>query len=176
MKKNLDIDHFQNGDLIIEAKTENQWLDAAINQIPAWCFYENNAVHGKISCKLCNWYAVSDPRGLAPTGYRIPKDSEWQDLIDYLNGDKAATLKLKSNFGWLEGTGTNEIGFTCLPGGFRSQDGKIFQGLGYSTFLWSATLDLGIVWCRAFFSSIDAVKRLEAKKGGGFSIRCLKNN
>ena len=92
---NLDVSHFRNGDLIPEAKSEEDWINAARNGQPAWCYYNNDAVSPKwswekggkrcINGKLYNWYAVNDPRGLAPKGWHIPSSSEWEQLIGYLN-------------------------------------------------------------------------------------------
>ncbi len=42
MKKNLDVCVFRNGDSIFHAKTYEEWVFAAKNQIPAWCYYNNN--------------------------------------------------------------------------------------------------------------------------------------
>ena len=33
---------------------------------------------------LYNWYAVNDPRNIAPEGWHIPGDAEWKVLEEYL--------------------------------------------------------------------------------------------
>ncbi len=96
--ENLDVSKFRNGDLIPEAKTEEEWTRAGINKQPAWCYYNNEAANGSKYGKLYNWYAVSDPRGLAPAGYHIPSDAEWTQLTDFLGSD--AGTKMKSANGW----------------------------------------------------------------------------
>jgi hypothetical protein len=98
MTKNLNVDKFRNGDLIPEAKTKEEWEKAGANEQPAWCYYNNDPSNGVKYGKLYNWYAVNDPRGLAPKGYHIPSDDEWTKLEDYLGNDEGAKMKSKS--GW----------------------------------------------------------------------------
>jgi uncharacterized protein (TIGR02145 family) len=86
-KQNLNVTQFRNGDIIPLAKTNKDWKDACASQKPAWCYYKNNAENGVKYGKLYNWYAVNDPRGLAPLGYHIPSDSEWNKLMFNIQED-----------------------------------------------------------------------------------------
>ena len=86
MVENLNVDKFRNGEIIPEAKTDAEWKKAAENKQAAWCYYNNDSSNGTKYGKLYNWYAVNDPRGLAPKGWHIPSDKEWTDLTDYLGG------------------------------------------------------------------------------------------
>ena len=104
MTKNLDVAAFRNGDLIPEAKTDDEWNKAGANKQPAWCYYNNDPANGVKYGKLYNWYAVNDPRGLAPEGYHIPSDKDWEVFSDYLGGDDVAGKKIKSNIGWVSFT------------------------------------------------------------------------
>ena len=62
---------------------------------------------------IYNWYAVNDPRGLAPEGWHVPTDQEWTALEKALGENP-----MKSTWGWDEkGNGTNSSGFSLLPGG-----------------------------------------------------------
>jgi uncharacterized protein (TIGR02145 family) len=99
MAENLNTDRFRNGDLIPEAKTDEEWQKAGANKQPAWCYYDNDPVNGTKYGKLYNWYAVNDPRGLASVGYHIPSDAEWDVLTTYL-GEDVAGKKMKSASGW----------------------------------------------------------------------------
>ena len=98
--KNLDVATFRNGDAIPQAKTDEEWSAAGINEQPAWCYYENDPKNGTKYGKLYNWYAVNDSRGLAPTGYHIPTDEEWTVLSTFLGGEDVAGKKMKSSSGW----------------------------------------------------------------------------
>lgn len=96
--KNLNVAIFNNGDLIPEAKTVEEWRKAGRNKQPAWCYFDNNPENGEKHGKLYNWYAVNDPRGIAPDGWHVPSYNEWQTINSEFGNDAALTLK--SNTGW----------------------------------------------------------------------------
>jgi uncharacterized protein (TIGR02145 family) len=100
MAENLSVFYFRNGDPIPVVKTAEAWEKAGVNHQPACCYYENNAEYGKTYGVLYNWYAVNDPRGLAPEGWHLPTDAEWTTLVSYLGNDKTAGAKMKSTSGW----------------------------------------------------------------------------
>jgi uncharacterized protein (TIGR02145 family) len=116
MTSNLNIDKFQNGDLIYEAKTKEQWIRASKEKKPAWCYYPNNVQNGVNYGKLYNWYAVNDPRGLAPIGWHIPSRSEWVELINHLKKDGDDVCQtLKTNTGWKKYEyGGKYVGSECV--------------------------------------------------------------
>ena len=127
MAENLNVATFCNGDPIPKAITADEWKKAGKNKQPAWCYYDNDPKNGENYGKLYNWYAVNDPRGLAPIGYHIPSVADWTILIEYL-GSFGSGKKMKSSSGWdFEGNGTNEIDFSGLPGGFRNHWGVFFR-------------------------------------------------
>ena len=178
MAKNLNLDKFRNGDPIPHAKTKEEWKKAAENKQPAWCYYDNDPSNGEKYGKLYNWYAVNDPRGLAPEGWHVPSDEEWTTLTHHLGGiEGAAGTKMKSTSGWeKDGNGTNESGFSGLPGGLRTDDWVV--GLGDYVKWWSSTeSDTGSVWTRALFYGSGEVRRETTDKGKiyGFSVRCLRD-
>ena len=98
--KNLDVSTFRNGEAIPEAKSEEEWSKAGDNKTAAFCYYEYDSKNGTLYGKLYNWYAVKDPRGLAPAGYHIPSNAEWTILTDFLGGSDIAGKKMKSKDGW----------------------------------------------------------------------------
>ncbi len=100
MKENLNVSTFRNGDPIPEAKTADEWQAAEKAKQPAWCYYDNDPKNGAKYGKLYNWYAVNDARGLAPAGYHVPAEQEWEVLINQLGGKDAAGKKMKSTSGW----------------------------------------------------------------------------
>jgi len=104
MKENLNVSTFRNGDPISEAKTAEEWKAAGEAKQPAWCYYDNDPKNGAKYGKLYNWYAVNDPRGLAPVGWHVPTSDEWEILIDYLGGYQEAVVKIKSKIGWSSST------------------------------------------------------------------------
>ena len=131
MSKNLDVNRFRNGDPIRHAKTVEEWENAANNKQPAWCYYDNDPSNGEKYGKLYNWYAVRDSRGLAPKGFHIPTDDEWEILTTFLGGNDVAGIKMKKKIGWGENyIGTNSSGFSALPGGYR-RGGEGFYDVGF---------------------------------------------
>jgi len=184
MAKNLDVSTFRNGDPIPEAKTNEEWVKAGENQQPAWCYYFNNSANGAKYGKLYNWYAVNDSRGLAPTGWHVPTDEEWTILTVSLGGDEKAGAKMKSKNDWHDdGNGTNESGFSGLPGGVRvgkyfeaGRDGKFNNNIGTRGYWWSSTEDgTSNAWGRTQISWVDDVHRELFSKTWGFSVRCLRD-
>ena len=121
MVENLNDNHFRNGNPILEAKSEEEWIKAGKEQSPAWCYYDNEPENGEKYGKLYNWYAVNDPRGLAPEGWHIPSDDEWSQLIDFCGEKSIADSLMESNSEW--GNNNNENSFKALPGGHRDFDG-----------------------------------------------------
>lgn len=180
MTQNLNVDKFRNGDPIPEAKTDEEWIKAGENGEPAWCYYKNNPDNGDRYGKLYNWYAVNDPRGLAPEGWKIPSDEEWSRLTDFLGGESVAGKKMKSTDFWADndgesGNGTNESGFSGLPGGVRDVDGA-FTSIGEFGYWWSSTEGSTVdAWYRYLSYNDGIVYRYDAYKNYGLSVRCLRD-
>ena len=175
MTRNLDVSTFRNGDSIPEAKTMGEWKAYSESNEAAWCYYQNDPANGTQHGKLYNWYAVSDPRGLAPKGWHIASDVEWNILVDFL-GEQQAGSRMKSREGWNEdGNGTNSSGFSSLPGGYRAPNGK-FYSIGELGSWWSATeFDTGSAWYRNMIYDDGIVNGDSGDKRGGLSVRCLRD-
>ena len=180
--KNLNVATFRNGDAILEVKDDAEWLDAWVNEQPAWCYYNNDPKNGTKYGKLYNWYAVNDARGLAPVGYHIPTDDEWTVLSTFLGGEESAGKKMKNSSGWLdEDNGNNSSGFTGLPGGCRINAVGFFMVGGFG-FWWSASeYDETGAWSRALcrallYHFVSDLSRSSYGKDAGFSVRCVKDN
>jgi uncharacterized protein (TIGR02145 family) len=180
--KNLDVDRFRNGDLIPHAIKDEEWKAARERKEPAWCYYSNDAENGELYGKLYNWYAVNDPRGLAPEGWHLPTDNEWTALTDYLGGKDMAGGKMKSKgtvFWNSPNTGaTNESGFSALPGGHRYFDGS-FSSIKDFAFFWSAAENKeNSSWNRYLYNSNRSVLRIYNfldDKSVGASVRCIRD-
>ncbi|MBM3454791.1 MAG: hypothetical protein FJX80_06540 [Bacteroidetes bacterium] len=92
MTKNLDVATFRNGEEIPQAKNDDEWEKASNNKEPAWCYLDFDPLNGEKFGKLYNWYAVNDHRGLAPNGYHIPKEDEWEILLNFIGRDNTTKL------------------------------------------------------------------------------------
>ncbi len=175
MTENLNVDRFRNGDLIPQAKTDQEWKIFTQQGKPAWCFYDNNSANELKYGRMYNWFAVSDPRGLAPDGWRIPIDYDWKELGRALGSEELAGYKMKSKNGWNEsGNGSNSSNFNGLPGGYRHYNGQ-FSSVGDNGFWWSADLyDNDNANACYLSKSLDNFYRNYFNKGYGFSVRCIK--
>jgi uncharacterized protein (TIGR02145 family) len=172
--KNLNVSTYRNGDVIPQVQDKQAWAKLTTG---AWCYYNNDASNGTKYSKLYNWYAVHDPRGLAPNGYHIPTDEEWKKLTDYLGGESGAGTKMKSTSGWnYNGNGTNSSGFSGLPGGYRYDYGT-FGFIGTNEYWWSSTENgTDFAWSLLLvYHSGNAGRGYGGNKGYGFSVRCLRD-
>jgi uncharacterized protein (TIGR02145 family) len=116
-------------------------------------------------------------QGICPDKWHIPSDAEWTVLTDYVGGESVAGKKLKSMNGWLlNGNGTDEYGFTALPGG----DG-IGGIVGTAGYWWSATEYSNVdAWYRSMDYGGETVGRNQYSKSlslfsilGLYSVRCV---
>ena len=82
MTKNLNVNKFRNGDPIPEVADSATWSTLTTQ---AWCYYKNDSSNSLTYGKLYNWYAVNDPRGLAPEGFHVPAYQDWEFLEKFLS-------------------------------------------------------------------------------------------
>ncbi len=177
MQENLNVTKYRNGDLIRQAKTNEEWNDAGANGEGVWCYYNNDPVHGIKYGKLYNWYAVHDPRGLAPLGWHIPTDKEWTTVINTLGGETIAGGKMKFNgvSQWQSPNvgGDNSSNFGAVPSGMRGIDGN-FNFIGESAYFWSnSEYSITTAWYRVINHHLPTVVHSSEEKVDGLSVRCI---
>ncbi len=177
MKENLRTSRYQDGSAIQNITDSGQWGEIDFG---AWSYYDNDSENHEPFGKLYNWFAVDDSRGLCPVEWRVPGESDWMALTDYLGGWTAAGGKMKET-----GTqywespnrgATNESGFSGLPGGGRESNGN-FAGMGQSAFFWSATRDdVASAWARDLYYDDASVWTFSVPGSLGMSVRCIRIN
>ncbi len=182
MQKNLDVTTYRNGDPIPEVKDPEAWSKLTTG---AWCYYDNDPANNKKYGKLYNWYAVNDPRGLAPEGWHIPSNEEWTAMSNGLGGDKVAGGKMKeTGFShWLSPNedATNTSSFNGLPGGWRhysfSGGSEGFFYIGIYGFWWSSTQSPSTASAcyRTLYNTTGTTDEKYDNKRYGFSVRCIKD-
>lgn len=171
--KNLDVSHYRNGDIIPQIQDNKEWVNLKTG---AWCYYENDLEKGKIYGKLYNWYAINDPRGLAPEGWNIASDFDWSRLSIFLGGEKIANDKLKSTSGWKDNyNGIDEFKFNALPAGGRKYDGGFSSLHEYACFWTSSNYDDKNSWYRHIRFDDKSLFRSNGTIISGYSCRCIKN-
>ncbi|MDT8400581.1 MAG: FISUMP domain-containing protein [Bacteroidales bacterium] len=119
-------------------------------------------------------------QGACPDGWHLPDDSEWTELIEFLQGEGHAgteCIVLKTRTGWEnDGNGTDIYGFSALPAGGRYTLFDPFNGLGKNARFWSSTGASDTTsWYRTLGYLNNEVYRLDTNKELGFSVRCLKD-
>jgi uncharacterized protein (TIGR02145 family) len=165
MAENLNVSTFCNGDPIPEAKTKEEWEKAGRDEMPAWCYFDNDPETGKKYGKLYNWFAVNDPRGLGPENWHIPTKEEFAQLM--------AGQTCKEAYAFLIEGGAS--GFSSLLGGFRNADGS-FCHLDLIGDYWAATLDkFHSAWQLRLSKKHEEVKLNTFYYTMGFSVRCVKD-
>lgn len=175
-KKNLDIDHYRNGDSIPEIRDSLVWRTLTTG---AWCYNNYDSDNGEKYGKIYNGYAIIDPRGFAPEGWHIPTIEEWGTLSELFGGDSLSGGALKDTIGWTpqDVGATNASGFTALPAGYCSVKGFCI-GLKYGAYFWTSTYDtVSSGWINARFILFNSpeLKDLSTEKKSGFSVRLIKN-
>ena len=185
MSKNLDVVRFRNGDVIMEAKTLDEWIRAGEKKQPAWCNYENDPINGIKKGKLYNWYAVNDKRGLAPIGWHVPTIEEWYQLSVYHNEDAKS---FRNNTGWeggdtWSGNGTNKYNFIALPSGWRTASKSNldifpegFCGSSNYAYWWSSSVsEIETAWRFGVAGNYNDFFRAKGDFSTGYAVRCVKD-
>ena len=182
-QSNLKVSKYRNGDTIPTGLSNSAWQNTTSG---AYAIYNNTPVNDGLYGKLYNHFAVTDGRGLCPTGWHVPTDGEWTTLVNHLGGSSVAGGAMKSTAtqpmpgGWLSPNedATNSSGFTALPGGLRNDNGDYWFVTTHGLW-WSSSVSTG---------SVASGRGLYSGHGGighginnpnphalGFSIRCLKD-
>jgi uncharacterized protein (TIGR02145 family) len=165
---NLSTKVFNNGDPILEAKSNEEWSKASKEMKPAFCIL-NDQIY------LYNYYAISDERGIIPDGWGMPNNADWNCLIDFAGGATEACNNLKSTEGWDSTNGNNSLGFNCKPTGYRSDDGYFFAD--DNSLFWSRSYDGGYQFANLMNESQMWMIGLNGYPlGYGLAIRLIKDD
>ncbi|KMQ50417.1 hypothetical protein CHISP_2664 [Chitinispirillum alkaliphilum] len=197
--ENLRTTRYADGTPIPHVIDNSEWGDLST---PAYCWYDDGGdvssqtdySHEKYGA-LYNWWVVdpSNPKNIAPEGWRVPTDEDWTELQNYLiangyNWDSTTTgnkigKALASDGGeWDNSTdqgrvgndqrSNNSSGFTGLPGGFRASSGDFLQ-VGGSGIWWSSTEFGTSALYRVLLG--EGLSRTSFSKASGYSVRLLRD-
>jgi len=179
MAENLRTTKYRDGSAIPVVTSNTAWAALSTG---AYCNYNNTANNDTIATfgRLYNWYAATDTRNIAPTGWHIPTDAEWTTLTTTLLGESVAGGKLKEagTIHWTSPntSADNSSGFTALPSGYCYYYDGSFGYLGYYGYWWSSTaLDASGAWSRVLLCYDRICSRNYAGKQFGFAVRLLKD-
>ena len=119
---------------------------------------------------LYDWHTALT---VCPAGWHLPGQDEWIELIDIAG--EPALHRLKAESGWRYGNGTDNLGFSALPGGYYNG----YEGYKYVNdggYWWSASeaspseaiiFDMG--------STSPGIYNYAWVKTAGLSVRCVKD-
>ena len=196
MAENLRVTHYRNGEFIPHVTGNLTWENLKSS---AYCNYNNDITNVATYGRLYNWYAISESRNIAPTGWHVPTDEEWKELEMLLGisqsdadatGDRGTdeggkmkttgTIESDDGLWYHPNTGaTNLSGFSVLPGGYRDDVDGSFDYMGELATFWSSTRygSTGrLAWCRGLKYNSSGIRRYY---GGDFqsgrSIRCARD-
>ena len=136
--------------------------------------YDNKAKNCAKYGRLYNWETA---KKACPAGTHLPSVEEWTELTDYVGGLSVAGKKLKSTSGcYNNGNGTDDYGFSALPGGIGRDDGDFYSNRGYG-YWWSATeFNARDAWRRGMYYNNPEVRRNGNSKTFLFSVRCVQDD
>jgi len=166
----------------------NKWMKKNLNVVTedSWC-YDDNPKNCKRYGRLYTWDAAV--KACRQIGWRLPNSGEWEAL-EYAVGGQSTRLKAKN--GWIDdqgksNNGTDNYGFSALPGGYRNPDGDYrYRDGGQWGYWWTASeYGDGIWWASSDCGDNCAYIYIGDWRGGvggsgdsrryGYSVRCVKD-
>jgi len=134
--------------------------------------YDNKPANCDKYGRLYDWKTATTA---CPKGWHLPSKKEWEELKGFV--EKRKDLKAKS--GWNKnGNGTDDYGFSALPGGYYGGPfkTKIFDGIGDYGYWWTASeLNGNDAYSQFMANNAESLNESESPKSGLNSIRCLKD-
>lgn len=209
MAENLRVTRYRNGDPVSTGLSNIEWANTTDG---AYAIYPHDDIPNigspqeMVSAygKLYNWYAVDDPRGLCPEGWRVPGAEEWTELVSFIESKGfpnewnnpvstgnalKSCRKINSPFGadcntfqhprwnsYYTHHGFDEFGFAALPAGLRYPDGVSGNIGNYSTW-WTSDEEMSIrALSMSIFHTSSLLYKYISLKKCGYSIRCVREN
>ncbi len=193
MAENLKTHKLNDGTPIAYVTADATWADMN-NLEPMMCYYDNDVDNHKDKYgALYNWYAVNTGK-LAPVGWHVPTDADWQKLQDYLiaqgyNYDSSTVdnkigKALAATSGWdfdptsgnigNDQASNNKSGFTGLPSGLRSFTGDYHFSSGAGSW-WSSSKGNNLASCFSLYNNDQMLSADFADAHCGLAVRCVKN-
>lgn len=192
MAENLKVTTYNNGDPIATGLDAAAWTSTNAGAYAIYPFAGVEGVNSEAEMVarfglLYNWHAINDARGTCPEGWRVATDQDWKQLESFLGmavSDLDLTIwrgtqgpSLKSPAYWVPhaNAGTDDFGFSALPGGSRYSNGN-FDRIGTFAYFWTATeANATNAYRRLLRNDYITINRSGISKNEGSCIRCLKN-
>jgi uncharacterized protein (TIGR02145 family) len=195
-KSNLKVTKYNDGTDIPEITGSQTWDNTVVTG--ARTVYNDDPINLTRYGYLYNWFAAKGIstggsiiyKNICPTGWHVPTDNEWESLIRFIDpamtvhtsgGTESSTAgkKLKSSSTLWQtdpNPGTDDFGFSALPGGRRLQSGSDFSEVEQRAYFWSTDLFTnGRGFTRVLYYNFSSVNKDNYEKETGRSIRCIKD-
>jgi len=160
------------------------WMAENLNYQPktgqSWCYLyydiSSKSFHESSNCnKYGRLYDWNTALSICPIGWHLPSKEDWAYLYKWA-GKNMAGKNLKAKSDWNNnGNGTDNYGFSALPGGSRSMRG-FFIDLGTIGRWWTATESDGSSAYDIFVGYDNTFGMNNSNKGLGLSVRCVQND
>nr|NQU90946.1 fibrobacter succinogenes major paralogous domain-containing protein [Bacteroidota bacterium] len=191
-RENLKTTRFNNGGAIAHLTDNTQWSN---NLSGAYCWYNNDTSWKDKYGALYNWEVLYSSREVCPLGWHTPTVEDWATLTTHLGGTGSpygnqlkSCRQINSPLGedcstsehprWNENStnyGTDDHGFSALPGGYRRSDGG-FEKIGQNSYWWTSTSNFHLSGeARYLAFSSGGVSSQAYGRNQGFSIRCVRD-
>jgi len=192
INENVKTTKYNDGTPIEHVTDDKRWNKMTSG---GYCYQENDITRASLYGIYYNWYAVNSGK-LAPEGWRVPTDEDWNVLEKYLsnygkNRDGSRTgsrigVVLAARTNWSrdlteDNVGStlarnNKTGFSALPGGYRFIDG-LFYSQSNIGFWWSATeKGSNYAFDRHICFDENCLQRETRHKRWGLSVRFVKDD
>jgi uncharacterized protein (TIGR02145 family) len=191
MAENLKTTKYRNGSVIPNVPDSVTWGSTTSG---AWCDFLNDPAEGMCYGHLYNWFAASDSRNIAPIGWHVASNAEWNIMEKFVDNTVDTTalggtgteigriLKEGCNTRWQyydSTAGWNSVGFTALCTNFRNSSGawSLAPNNNHDDSFWTATpYNANMAWCKSFRWCTRDIYSLFNFNRAGSSVRCIKDN
>jgi uncharacterized protein (TIGR02145 family) len=150
-----------------------------------------SVINDSIFGYLYNGYVLKSDKSIAPEGWHVATDEEWQTLerslgmawsevnnTGWRGSDEAEKLTSTYSIGWPADVvlfGTNKSGFSALPSGCRLANGTTNE-FGNTAFWWTSSAADSTAYYRYIDANETRIFRQFVPLNYGMAIRCVKNN
>ena len=184
MRNNLNVVTYNNGDPIPSPN------DFGPTFAGAYADYQNNPINSNTYGRLYNWYAVVDARGICPVGWRVPSETDFVRLTNFVltgygSGGINTTYAAKAGQYLKEiglshwttpNTGaTDDFRFRAYAAGRKDRSAYGLMGTVadfWSTTTWTTTTEA--IRFSLYYNNIEFA-RVNTPKYFGLSVRCIQN-
>lgn len=178
-KKNIDVKIFSDdSNTSIPKGPDTPPGNDLSGETPQTYWFEyNNANNEEALGLLYTWNVITDSKNVCPKGWRVPTETDWNQLITFIEGQpngNPAGKALKANEMWITTNGLDIAQLRVIPSGIRNANGTFEGADGKQTRVWLNTEESGNGKYEEFKHTNDNIVSGTAHKNDAYSVRCIK--